>query len=181
LPDYERITSGLIGEFYPFKWIQLESSDLEALIRTVQNQGQLTELAIALEGTNVFGFLKGEVGVHRRSDKRPSGERVQRMAEVTLLAPGELTARAGLEHDLLLRAAEQERRMQTKKQRAAQTKAPEPEVIRVYQFEGERSVRDLRTRMKVNDPQTVLDGNLDDFILAYLREEEAAEAWNDAS
>lgn len=180
LADHERRHGGLLGQFYPFKWVQLESSDIDAFVRTIQNRGDLGELAIALEGTNVFGFLKGEIGVHRRSDKRASGERVQRLAEVLLLAPGDLTPRAGLEHDLLSRAmAEQARAAQTKKQRAAQPKPPEPDVIRVYQFEGERSVRDLRTRVRVHEPQAVLDGNLDDFILAYLREEEAAEAWND--
>ena len=56
----------------------------------------------------------------------------------------------------------------------------EPEVVRVYQFEGsERVVRDLRTQVRTSDVGAVLDGALDDFILAYLRDEETAKAWKE--
>lgn len=51
--------------------------------------------------------------------------------------------------------------------------------MRVYQFEGERVVRDMRTHIRVKDISLVLDGRLDDFILAYLRDEEVKEAWDE--
>jgi hypothetical protein len=40
----------------------------------------------------------------------------------------------------------------------------------VYQAEGERLVRDLRTQLKTTDVAGVLAGGLDEFILAMLRE-----------
>jgi protein subunit release factor B len=53
-------------------------------------------------------------------------------------------------------------------------------VVRVYQFEGsERVVRDLRTQQRTSDVAAVLDGGLDDFILAYLRDEETVKAWKE--
>ena len=54
-----------------------------------------------------------------------------------------------------------------------------PEVVRVYQFDGQRHVRDLRTKVRNNNLDAVLEGDLDDFILAYLRETEAETAWDE--
>lgn len=52
-------------------------------------------------------------------------------------------------------------------------------MVRVYQWEGERMVRDLRSQLKTTDITSVLDGGLDDFILAYLRDQEAQQAWQE--
>jgi hypothetical protein len=38
-------------------------------------------------------------------------------------------------------------------------------------------IRDLRTQQRSNAIAEVLNGGLDDFILAYLRETEAQQAW----
>jgi hypothetical protein len=37
----------------------------------------------------------------------------------------------------------------------------------------------MRTHIRVKDISLVLDGRLDDFILAYLRDEEVKEAWDE--
>lgn len=178
LNDAERRGDSLIQQHYPYKWNTLETSDIEALIKQVLSLEEASELAIGLQGTNVFGFLKGEGGVHRRNDKRASGERVQRLAEVNVYALGDLDPLTWLEKELLRRAWEEEQRAGlSKKQLASLPKAPEPEIIRVYQFEGERSVRDLRTKLKISEAAAVLEGGLDDLILAYLRDEEVKEAW----
>jgi len=164
--------------YYPYKWRWLDTSDLDALLKTLPERAASTELAISLEGTNVYGFLKGESGLHRRSDKRPSGERVQTLVEVVVEGPGEQDGRAWLEEQLLKRAqAEQKRAQMSKKELAALPAPPTPEVARTYQFEGERGVRDLRTRLRRSNLDAVLAGDLDDFILAYLRETEARTAW----
>lgn len=178
LSEAERRGDALVQLHYPFRWRALETSDSDALLKQLAAAAEPLELAIGLSGTNVYGFLKGEAGVHRRNDKRPSGERVQRMVEVNIDAPGDLDAHAWLERMLMQRAwEEQERAGMSKKQLAAQPKPADPEIVRVYQFEGERVVRDLRTRLKTSDIGAVLSGGLDDFILAYLREEETKAAW----
>jgi len=163
---------------YVYKWYWLDTSNFDALLKTLAEQPAGTELAISLEGTNVYGFLKGESGLHRRSDKRPSGERVQTLVEVVVEGPGEQDGRAWLEEQLLKHAqAEQKRAQMSKKELTALPTPSTPEVARTYQFEGQRGVRDLRTRLRRSNIDAVLSGDLDDFILAYLRETEAQKAW----
>jgi protein subunit release factor A len=65
----------------------------------------------------------------------------------------------------------------SKKELAALPTPSTPEVARTYQFEGERGVRDLRTKLRRSNLDAVLEGDLDDFILAYLRDTEAQKAW----
>lgn len=177
LREDQRQGGSLIEEHYPYRWRALESSDLEALIREVLTIEEPGELAIGLGGTNVYGFLKGEAGVHRRNDKRPSGERLQRLAEVLLATAGNLDTATALEQELLRRAWDESERSKLGKKAASQAKPPEPEIVRVYQFDSEKSVRDMRTKLKLNDPASVLDGHLDELILAYLRDEEVKAAW----
>lgn len=179
LPDNERRnTGGLIGAYYPYRWRPIETTDADEAVRRLLKLDEAPEIAIGLSGTNVYGFLKGEAGLHRRSDKRPSGERVQRVAEVQVTAIGEDEPDLWLEKLLLARAMEErDRAAMTKKQLAALPPPPEPAVVRVYQVEGERHARDLRTQLRTSDVLGVLDGGLDDFILAYLRDEEARAAW----
>lgn len=178
LTEQERQGGSLVQTYYPYRWHRLDTSDIDAAIKQLSTLEDVGEIALGLGGTNVYGFLKGETGIHRRNDRRPSGERVQRLIEVQTSAPGELEPYAWLEKQLLQHAwEEQELAGMTRKQRAALPTPPDPEIIRVYQFDGERFVRDLRTQVKTSDIGGVLEGSLDDFILAYLREEEAQQAW----
>lgn len=171
LGEAERRGGGLLAQHYPYAWRAVEGASGDELVKQLAQLGEPAELAIGLIGTNVYGFLKGEMGIHRRSDKKPSGERAQRLAEVQVTAIGEDEPDLWLERLLLARAAdERERSAMSKKQLAALPQPPEPEVVRVYQIEGERLVRDLRTAVKTTDIAGVLGGALDDFILAYLRD-----------
>jgi ATP-dependent Clp protease ATP-binding subunit ClpC len=164
--------------YYPYKWRWLDVSDFDALLKSLAERAASNELAISLEGTNVYGFLKGESGIHRRSDKRPSGERIQTLVEVVVEGPEEQDGRAWLEEQLLQRAQEEQKRAQMSKKDLAALPAPStPEVARVYQFEGERGVRDLRTRLRRSNVDAIIEGDVDDFILAYLRDTEAQTAW----
>ncbi len=56
---------------------------------------------------------------------------------------------------------------------------PAPEIVRSYQFAGQRHATDPRTKVRHNDLDAVLDGDLDDFILAHLRQIEPATAWGE--
>lgn len=178
LPEAERRSEALLGRFYPHRWRAIDTADLDEALRQLGRIGEASELALGFGGTNVYGFLKGETGVHRRSDKKASGERVQRLAEVTVSAIGGDEPDLWLDKLLLARAMEeQERAAMNKKQLAALPQPPEPAVVRVYQVEGERVARDLRTQLKTSAVSELLNGALDDFILAYLRDEEAKQAW----
>jgi protein subunit release factor A len=165
-------------EDYPYRWRGLAAGDPDGLIKEVEGLPKFAELAILLEGTNIYGFLKGEAGVHRRNEQRPSGERTQQLVEVSIDASGEGGGAAWLEY-VLERRAEAERELAKVKGKKPAAKTVAPEVVRVYQFEGQRHVRDLRTKVRNNDLMAVLEGDLDDFILAYLRETEAETAWDE--
>ena len=52
-----------------------------------------------------------------------------------------------------------------------------PEVIRLYVREGERMVKDLGTGMRTTQVNQVFEGAIDEFILAYLKTQEASDAW----
>lgn len=180
LDENARRNEGLIAQYYPYRWQTLDISNIDGAIRQLLKIDDPIEIAIGMGGTNVYGFMKGESGVHRRSDRRPSGERTQRMAEVDVKATGGSDADIWLEKILLQRAwDEQERAQLTPRQREKLPQPSEPEVVRVYQVEGERLVRDLRTQIKTTSVGEVLEGALDDFILAYLREEETKQAWRE--
>lgn len=177
LPETALRGDGLIPRHYPYRWQPIDVSSPDDALRAIMRSAA-NELAIGLEGTNVYGFLKGEAGLHRRNEKRPSGERIQRLAEIQVTAIGEDSPDLWLDKLLLARALEErDRAAMTKKQLAALPTPPEPELVRVYQLEGERLVRDPRTHVKIGAVASVLDGGLDDFILAYLREAEARTAW----
>jgi peptide chain release factor 2 len=180
LDENARRGDGLIAQYYPYRWRAIETSDVDAAIRQLLNMEESSEIAIGMGGTNVYGFMKGERGVHRRSDRRQSGERIQRMAEVQVTTTSGVDSDIWLEKLLLQRAwEEQDRAKLTARQREKLPQPSEPEVVRVYQVEGERLVRDLRTQIKTSNVAEVLEGTLDDFILAYLREEEAKQAWRE--
>ncbi|MEM8531103.1 MAG: AAA family ATPase [Chloroflexota bacterium] len=180
LSSEERQGDSLIERYYPYRWKSVTEERIEEALKTQQTTPlhQATELAIGLKGTNVYGFLKSEIGVHRRNDKRASGERTQQLTNVLLDPPKDLDPQAWLEQ-YLLKVAWHEREMAelSKKERAALPGPLEPDIIRVYQFDGERMVRDLRTQIKTTDIGPIIDGALDEFILAYLRDEESKEAW----
>ena len=52
------------------------------------------------------------------------------------------------------------------------------EIVRLYLPEGDRYVRDLRTDLRTTQVREVFEGALDEFILAYLKTEEARRAWD---
>ncbi len=178
LTDSERQTQPALAP-YPFRWQPIVGASTDALCKALASADDSAEIVVLLSGANVFGFLKGEGGVHRRSDKRPSGERVQRLVEV-IVRPLPDEPADWLDAELARRVDEEQRRLAlSRRERATQTAPAEPPIVRVYQFEGERLVRDLRTQLKVTNVTDVLDGDLDDFILAYLRDEEAKSAWQE--
>lgn len=178
IPEAERTDPRM--QFYPYRWQNLNSNDLPMLLGHLETMNDVAELAFALNGTNVYGFLKGESGLHRRNERRPGGERVQQLVEVTVVGPGRVACSEWLENVIASRMHNQEvRASMSKKELVGLPATPEAEIVRVYQFEGERLARDLRTQVKMTDMGALLEGRLDDFILAYLQDEEVKMAWED--
>jgi peptide chain release factor 2 len=148
-----------------WRWQLLQATAFETLLAEVLRLPKLRELALFFSGANVYGFLKGEAGYHRRTAKRASGERTQVTTSLAVESwegsPDpcleqrlEQYARESGEHDV----------------RRLTSEGARPEVARSYHMEGPRYVRDPRTGVRHHDPNAVLEGDLDDFILAALRQ-----------
>jgi ATP-dependent Clp protease ATP-binding subunit ClpC len=134
--------------------------------------GPTGEIAIWFEGSNVFGFLKGERGLHRLLTGDTVGED---MARVQVFALPDGT-------DVTKWLADYQRI----KTDIAEGQRPEPpqerhSVIRVYSLDrGDKFVRDQRTGVRTTHIKDVMArGQIDEFILAYLRSEEAQVGWED--
>jgi ATP-dependent Clp protease ATP-binding subunit ClpC len=152
------------------KWQQLTVADFDLLMKEVGCLSDVREVLILLSGANVYGFLKGEAGLHRLTEQRPSGERSQQFTTVSV-APWEEAENGGLEQ--LLAAGDAGRTLRG----GADPGASSEEIVRSYHLEAKRYVRDTRTDVRHNDPSAVFDGDLDDFILTYLRQVEPVTAW----
>ncbi|MDA8429588.1 MAG: peptide chain release factor 2, partial [Geobacteraceae bacterium] len=73
----------------------------------------------------------------------------------------------------VLRAKLYEREVEERKDKAAGIAAEKKEIgwgsqIRSYVLHPYKMVKDLRTGVESGNPDAVLDGNLDDFVVAYL-------------
>ncbi|MBI5958169.1 MAG: AAA family ATPase [Chloroflexi bacterium] len=131
------------------------------------------EIALWFEGSNVFGFLKGERGLHRLlGDSTGSGEELARVQVFAL--PDGTNVRNWLAD------------YQRIKIEIADGERPQPAqekllVIRVYSLDrGEKFVRDQRTGVRLTGIKEIMQkGKIDEFILTYLRSDEAEIGWED--
>ena len=177
VPAGEGQRGGELRRTHPDRWQQLDTRNFDVLIKAVAELAEVRKLVILLSGANVYGFLKGEAGLHRRSDQSPEGERTQQFASLGVAA-WEGSADAVLDRILEARTVEQGAGDDVVQTGPGAVAAAEV-VVRNYRFHGQCQVYDPRTKArnyKVND---VLEGDLDDFILAYLRQIEPVTAWED--
>lgn len=75
----------------------------------------------------------------------------------------------------MLRAAIYQRKLEEQQAAKAQLEATKSDIswgnqIRSYVFQPYTMVNDHRTELKVSDVQAVMDGELDEFIQAYLKQ-----------
>ncbi|HRE46808.1 MAG TPA: AAA family ATPase [Aggregatilineales bacterium] len=161
-------TEGAGGVFQP-----ISAGTFDDTLTSFATSPSLLEVGIMIRGTNAFGFLKGERGVHRMGGREGGGGNSE-FANARVYAIPDTTKIAIWLHDYQAVLGEIA---------AGRRDAPPPEkytVIRVYALDrSEVYIRDLRTGLRVRDVKAVLKGGIDPFILAYLRTEEAALTWED--
>ncbi|KAG5625980.1 hypothetical protein H5410_011198 [Solanum commersonii] len=153
---------------------------------------------IKVDGENAFGYAKSEVGVHRLVRISPFDSAKRRhtsfvaVAVIPILGDGSTHVQIN-ESDLRIErfrsgelvhsnkasamAVLQSRLDQLEMARQAQMNAQHTQSlteiswgnqIRTYVLHPYRMVKDLRTSYEVSDPDSVLEGDLDDFILSFL-------------
>jgi protein subunit release factor B len=153
-------------------WTEVKVDDFATLVRRLEALDP-SELAVSVKGPYIYGFLKSEAGAHKlliRSKDIDATARVQ-VVSVQVETLDEDTSA----HEYLNRTMAE--RPQTAE--GGQQKAKIPEVIRIYAPDCDRYVRDLRTEVRTTRVDEMFEGDLDEFILAYLKTEEAGVAWQE--
>ncbi len=160
-------------------WTELRGGDFPALLKRLEAL-EPPSLALSIQGVNAYGFLKGEDGAHKLLI-RPDEYDPAAPFQTTAVHVEALEETASAEERLLELWEEAEKaRQERAATRAKRASKDAPEIVRLYMPDGDRHVRDLRTDLRTTRVKEVLEGDLDEFILAYLRTEEAVEAWNAA-
>ncbi|MBL1134189.1 MAG: AAA domain-containing protein [Chloroflexi bacterium] len=151
----------------------ITAGNYDELIKRFEAYAPSEEFAIFFEGSNVFGFLKGERGTHKLVGIDGASDELCRV-QVFAIPDGTNISRWLSDYQYI-------------KNEIAEGKRPPPPtekltVIRTYSLEkqGERFVRDMRTTVRTTRIKDVMEkGRLDDFILAYLQQEDENVAWED--
>jgi ATP-dependent Clp protease ATP-binding subunit ClpC len=150
---------------------RLLAPDFPTLRAELAAQPPTAEIALYLQGTNVFGFLKGERGVHKRVGREGMADE---LAYVRVYACPDDTE--------ITRWLDDYQLVKTEIAEGTRT-APAQEkltVIRLYSLDREKFIRDLRTAIKLTNVKEVMErGLLDEMILAYLQTPDAQITWED--
>jgi protein subunit release factor A len=152
---------------------RLTATNFDELMTRFDKAEHSDEIAILLEGSNVFGFLKSERGLHRLEKDQKADELVQ----VLVFAIPD-----GTNIDEWL---SDYREIKVEIDEGIRQPPPQEKlsVVRIYSLDkgqGERFIRDTRTNLRTLQIKDVMDkGLLDDFILAYLEKEEGGTTWED--
>uniref|UniRef100_A0A7N0SVT1 Peptide chain release factor domain-containing protein n=1 Tax=Kalanchoe fedtschenkoi TaxID=63787 RepID=A0A7N0SVT1_KALFE len=176
-------------------WAQRRGYDVSVVDEMLGETAGIKRATIKVEGEYAFGYAKAEVGVHRlineselRIERFRSGGPGGQHANVTESAvkithlPTGITAtcqneRSQHRNKASAMAVVQSRLDQLELAREAQMNAQHTQSlteigwgnqIRTYVLHPYRMVKDLRTNYEVTDPDAVLEGDIDGFILSYL-------------
>ena len=150
-------------------WAEVKTGDMDIALERLKALG-LREAAFSVRGPNVYGFLKSESGTHKRL-LRDDPDAAAPFHSVVVFVDS--VDEEGDPMDALAEITESEQ----EEARAGKHVEPPP-VVRVYQTEGTRFVRDLRTGHETNLVREVLDGSLDEFVLSGLKAEDQSAAWD---
>jgi ATP-dependent Clp protease ATP-binding subunit ClpA/protein subunit release factor A len=151
---------------------RLTAGSFKDVMTRYERYERTEEIALWFEGSNVFGFLKGERGLHRLLTGDTGGEELAR-AQVFAL-PDCTDVKKWLADYQRIKTDITEGRQPP----PAQEKHS---VIRVYSLDrAEKFVRDQRTSVRMTGVKDVMRrGKIDEFILAFLKSEEAQVGWED--
>jgi ATP-dependent Clp protease ATP-binding subunit ClpC len=152
---------------------RLTAGNFEDLIRRFNERKPSEEIALFFEGSNVFGFLKGERGVHKLIRQDSTAEE---LAWIQVFAiPDGTNVKEWL-------ADYQRIKVDIAEGKRSAPPNEKHSVIRLYSLEkqGDRFIRDVRTGVRTVQTKNVLEkGQLDPFILAFIQQQEGGVAWED--
>ncbi|NJL92796.1 MAG: hypothetical protein HC915_03265 [Anaerolineae bacterium] len=156
---------------HPLSFQPIEAATFPELVKRLDAVGHTEEIALLLEGSNVFGFMKGERGLHRLLH-----DNMDELVNVRVFALPDGTNVGEWLDDY------QEIKVDIAEGRRPAPPEEKLSVVRHYSLErqGERFIRDTRTNLRTVQVREVVEkGRLDDFILAYLELSERGVGWED--
>lgn len=152
---------------------QITAGTFNDLLKRFDEAGHTEEIALLLEGSNVFGFMKGERGLHRLEQDGQGGDLVQVL--VFAIPDGTDIEEWLSDYREIKVDIEEGRRTAPPNEKLS--------VIRIYSLDkgqGDRFIRDVRTNLRTTQLKEVMEkGQLDDFILAFLEQEDGTNTWED--
>lgn len=176
LKDYDcdiYVLADHVGKSETRQFERLSSGNFNDLIKRLESHSSIQEIALCFEGSNVFGFLKGERGIHRQEGYELSGEELARV-QVFAIPDGTdihqwLKDYQNIKLDIL-----QGRRPSPPQEKQT--------IVRSYSLSkhGTRFIRDMRTGIRTTRVKDVMEkGKLDEFILAILQKDHGKVVWED--
>jgi protein subunit release factor B len=143
-------------------WAQKEDYKVELLDRQENEEAGINSACIAIRGPMAYGYLKGEEGMHRLVRISPFNSEGKRQHKNRATARKMLLgALAGLEAKK--REEEQAAKYNLKPKTGFGAQ------IRNYFLHPDQRVKDARTGHLIGNFNSVLDGNIQPFLDAYLR------------
>lgn len=162
------------GNTKQLRFAHVNAPNFRKLLEKFMTSKPQDEIALLFEGSNVFGFLKGERGVHKMS----LGDGNDHMVNVRVFAiPDDVNIDKWLsEYQRIKMDIHEGKRPAPPQQRHS--------VVRMYSLgrQGERFVRDMRTGVRTVRIKDVLEkGVLDEFILSFLHRDDQSNgrSWED--
>lgn len=150
---------------------RLLAPDFPTLRAELAAQPPTAEIALYLQGSNVFGFLKGERGIHKRVGQEGVTDELAHVRVYAIPDHTEITNWLDDYQRVKTEIAEGARATPTQEKLT---------VIRLYSLDREKFIRDLRTTIKLTHVKEVMErGMLDEMILAYLQTPDAQITWED--
>jgi ATP-dependent Clp protease ATP-binding subunit ClpC len=154
------------------RFVKITAGNFRGVLKKYARFEAVEEVGLFFQGANVFGFLKGERGVHKLAGKDSISEEHARV-QVFAIPDGTNIEEWFSDYQ------------QIKAEIAAGKRQPPPaekhSVIRTYALDrSDRYIRDMRTSVRLSNIKDFFaKGLLDEFILAYLEQEEKTVAWED--
>ncbi|MCX6034348.1 MAG: PCRF domain-containing protein, partial [Chloroflexi bacterium] len=156
------------------RWAEKNGYQTEILDSSEGEEAGIKSATISISGKYAYGYLRSEKGVHRLVRLSPFDAAHRRHTSFTLVEVLPQVAFDSPEVPIdprLLEIQKAKKEEEIAILRGEYTKAEWGSQIRSYVIHPYQMVKDHRTEHETGNTQAVLDGNLEEFMEAYLRQD----------
>ena len=153
------------------KFIHHESKEFKSLLQRIEEEPNPEVFVIFVEGAYVYGFLKGEEGIHRLKGKLGGIDTGGHIYMVKVEAQ-DYSGRPKSWYEATIKQLAEVRKKNRCSWFGALTSGDEEkaqDIVRKFELGEKSSVEDPQTKVTTRAVEEVLNGSLDPFILARVR------------